>query len=191
VTGEIVLIRHGATEWSAAGRHTSVTDLPLTPDGEKQAQALAPALADRHFVAVIRSPRLRAEQTAQLAGLAVTAVDDDLAEWAYGDYEGLTTPQIRASRPDWLLWRDGCPGGESPEQVAARLDRALARAEAAARDGDVALVAHGHSLRVAGVRWLGLPVAVGAGLSLDTATLSVLGHEHSERAIRRWNSPAH
>ena len=187
MTGELVLIRHGATEWSAAGRHTSVTDLPLTPDGERQARALAPVLAGYRFVAVFCSPRQRARQTAVLAGLPVTSVEEDLAEWRYGEYEGITTAQIRAQRPAWVLWRDGCPGGESPDEVGARLDRVLARAEAAARDGDVAVVAHGHSLRVAGARWIGLAARYGAGLMLDTATLSVLGHEHAERAIRRWN----
>ncbi len=187
--GELVLIRHGATEWSAAGRHTSVTDLPLTADGERQARALAPALADRAFAAVLCSPRQRARRTAELAGLAVTAIDEDLAEWRYGEYEGITTAQIRVQRPEWLLWRDGCPGGESPEQVGARLDRVLARARAAAANGDVALIAHGHSLRVAGARWIGLAVAHGESLALDTATLSVLGYEHAQPAIRNWNSP--
>jgi probable phosphoglycerate mutase len=187
--GDLVLIRHGATEWSAAGRHTSVTDLPLSADGERQARALAEALSGYTFAAVYASPRRRALETAKLAGLAVTAVDEDLQEWRYGEYEGVTTAQIRQQRPDWSLWRDGCPGGESPEQVGTRLDRVLARAEAAARDGDVALVAHGHSLRVAGARWIGLVAGYGAALALDTATISVLGHEHGERAIRRWNSP--
>ncbi len=189
MTGELVLVRHGATEWSRAGRHTSVTDLPLTPEGEEQARQLTAALKQFRFAAVLCSPRLRARRTAELAGLGVTAIDEDLAEWAYGEYEGVTTAEIRRQRPDWLLWRDGCPGGESPEQVAARLDRVLVRAEQAARDGDVALLAHGHSLRVAGVRWLGLAPSYGAGLVLDTATLSLLGHEHGERAIRRWNAP--
>lgn len=188
--GDLVLVRHGATEWSVAGRHTSVTDLPLTADGEQQAKALAPVLRGYRFAAVYSSPRRRALDTAALAGLTVTAVDEDLAEWRYGDYEGITTAQIRATRPDWVLWRDGCPGGESPEQVGTRLDRVLARAEEAAEGGDVALIAHGHSLRVAGVRWIGLPTRHGGSISLDTATLSVLGHEHGERAIRRWNSPA-
>lgn len=186
--GELVLLRHGATQWSVAGRHTSVTDLPLTPDGVRQAKALAGVLARYQFAAVLCSPRQRARQTAELAGLTVSTVDDDLAEWRYGEYEGITTAQILARRPDWVLWRDGCPGGESPEQVGTRLDRVLARAELAARDGDVALVAHGHSLRVAGARWIGLAVRYGGTLSLDTATLSVLGHEHGQRAIRTWNS---
>ncbi len=187
--GELVLIRHGATEWSVAGRHTSVTDLPLTADGERQAKALAGALRGYRFAAVFCSPRKRALDTAALAGLDVTAVDEDLAEWRYGDYEGVTTAQIRLQRPGWLLWRDGCPGGESPEEVGTRLDRVLARAEAAAQDGDVALVAHGHSLRVAGARWIGLAAGYGGALALDTATISLLGHDHGERAIRQWNSP--
>ncbi|HKT02549.1 MAG TPA: histidine phosphatase family protein, partial [Rugosimonospora sp.] len=145
--GEIVLVRHGQTEWSAAGRHTSFTDLPLTAEGERQAKGLAPVLAGRRFAAVLSSPRRRARDTAALAGLVVTAVDGDLAEWDYGGYEGLTTPEIREQRPGWDLWRDGCPGGESPEQVGQRLDRVLERAAAALDGGDVALVAHGHSLR--------------------------------------------
>src|ERR1043166_2179883 len=146
---EIVVIRHGETTWSAAGRHTSVTDLPLTPAGEKQAEALRPMLAGREFAAVLCSPRERARHTAALAGLAVTAIDDDLAEWRYGEYEGITTPQIREIDPDWDLWLDGCPGGETPAEVGVRLDRVLDRARAALDRGDVALVAHGHSLRVA------------------------------------------
>jgi probable phosphoglycerate mutase len=187
--GELVLLRHGATEWSAAGRHTSVTDLPLSEQGERQARALAPALAGRRFAAVLCSPRQRARHTAELAGLTVTAVDDNLAEWNYGEYEGITTAQIRARRPGWVLWRDGCPGGESPPQVGARLAVALARARAAAGDGDVALVAHGHSLRVAGACWIGKEAAYGADLALDTGTLSVLGYEHEQPVIRSWNSP--
>ncbi len=189
--GEIVAIRHGQTEWSAAGRHTSYTDLPLTPEGERQAEALGKALAGRSFAAVLCSPRQRARQTAALAGLAVTRIDDDLAEWNYGEYEGLTTPQICEQRPDWWLWRDGCPGGESPEQVGTRLDRVLARAEAVLDEGDVALVAHGHSLRVAGARWVELAPAAGGVLALSTGTLSVLGHEHARRVLHSWNAPVH
>jgi probable phosphoglycerate mutase len=199
--GEIVLIRHGETEWSAAGRHTSYTDIDLTPNGERQARALASALAGRDFVAVLCSPRKRALRTAELAGLEVTAVDDDLAEWNYGEYEGITTPEIHRKRPDWDLWRDGCPGGESPEQIGARLDRVLAKVRPlvgpghtpngghAGGSGDVALVAHGHSLRVAGARWVGLPPSAGGLIRLDTATLSLLGHEHSRPVIHRWNWP--
>jgi broad specificity phosphatase PhoE len=185
---EIVLVRHGQTEWSATGRHTSYTDVPLTPDGERQARALAPALVGRRFAAVLSSPRRRALRTAALAGLPVTATDDDLVEWDYGEYEGVTTPQIRAERPDWDLWRDGCPGGESPDQVGARLDRALARAREALARGDVALVGHGHALRVVGARWVRLPVAAGGLLALDTATVSTLGYEHERRVLRAWNA---
>jgi broad specificity phosphatase PhoE len=185
--GEIVLVRHGQTEWSAAHRHTSYTDIDLTPAGERQARDLGARLADRAFAAVICSPRKRALRTADLAGLTVTDVDDDLVEWGYGEYEGITTDEIRRTRdPQWNLWTDGCPGGESPDQVGARLDRVLARA--AGYDGDVALVGHGHALRVAGARWVELPASGGGRLRLDTATLSVLGHEHGRRVIRRWNS---
>jgi len=185
------LVRHGQTAWSAAGRHTGRTDLPLDDAGRAQALALRPTLQPQDFAKVLTSPLQRASETCGIAGYADAAQpDDDLQEWDYGDYEGLTTDEIRADRPGWTLWRDGCPGGETPEQVGARLDRVLARAEAAARgDGDVALVAHGHSLRVAGARWIALAPSYGGVLALDTATLSVLGHEHGGRVIRRWNSP--
>jgi broad specificity phosphatase PhoE len=185
---EIVLIRHGQTEWSADGRHTSYTDIDLTAVGEQQARALADRLAGRAFAAVICSPRLRARHTAELAGLTVTEVDDGLAEWHYGDYEGITSKQIREGRPGWSLWTDGAPGGEQPDQVGARLDRVLDRADTLLARGDVALIAHGHSLRVAGARWVGLPASHGALLGLDTATLSALGHEHADRVIRHWNA---
>lgn len=188
--GEIVLIRHGQTEWSANGRHTSYTDLDLTPTGEEQARAAGKRLQGRPFAAVISSPRRRALRTAELAGLTVTETTEDLAEWNYGEYEGVTTPVIHETRPGWSLWSDGCPGGESPGQVAERLDRALARARGFLADGDVALVAHGHSLRVAGARWIGLPPSEGRLFKLDTATLSVLGFEHGEPAIGVWNAPA-
>jgi broad specificity phosphatase PhoE len=185
---EIVLIRHGQTEWSANGRHTSYTDIDLTAVGEQQAHALAGRLAGRAFAAVLCSPRLRAQRTAALAGLTVTATDDDLVEWNYGRYEGITSREIREHRPGWWLWNDGAPDGETPDQVAARLDRVLDRADALLADGDVALVAHGHSLRVAGARWIGLPASGGGLLFLDTATVSTLGHEHGNRVIRTWNA---
>jgi len=185
-----VLVRHGETEWSRAGRHTSFTDLPLTPVGERQARALAPALAGRGFVAVLSSPRRRAQETASLAGLTVSSVDDDLAEWDYGDFEGLTTEEIRGRHPDWLLWTDGCPGGESPEQVGKRFDRVVGRLGSLVTAGDVAVVGHGHALRVLAARWVGLPVAAGRLLRLDTATLSGLGFEHASRVVARWNAPA-
>ncbi|NJC72154.1 histidine phosphatase family protein [Planosporangium thailandense] len=186
---EIVLIRHGQTEWSKAHRHTSYTDLALTAEGERQAKAVEKAIAGRRFVAVISSPRRRALRTADLAGLAVTAVDDDLAEWNYGEYEGVTTEEIRRSRPGWTLWTDGCPGGESPEQIGARIDRLLTRVRPLLADGDVALVGHGHCLRVVGARWVGLPPSAGALLRLDTATLSALGFEREQQVIQRWNAP--
>ncbi|HEV7897522.1 MAG TPA: histidine phosphatase family protein [Planosporangium sp.] len=187
--GEIVLIRHGETEWSKSYRHTSYTDLPLTAEGERQAKALARALADRRFVAVIASPRQRALRTAELAGLAVTEVDDDLSEWNYGEYEGVTTAEIRHSRPGWTLWTDGNPGGESPAQVGARVDRVIERVRPLLAEGDVALVGHGHALRVLGARWIGLPPSAGALLRLDTGTLSALGFEREQEVIARWNNP--
>ncbi|MEE6259950.1 histidine phosphatase family protein [Plantactinospora sonchi] len=188
---EIVLIRHGETTWSASHRHTSYTDLELTPDGERQAREVAGAVGGRRFAAVLASPRRRALRTAELAGLTVTEILDDLAEWNYGGYEGRTTDQIRQERPDWVLWTDGCPDGESPDQVAERLDRVLARATTLLETGDVALVGHGHSLRVAGARWIGLPASGGGRLRLDTATVSALGYEHGRPVILRWNSAAH
>lgn len=186
--GEIVLVRHGQTEWSAIGRHTSYTDLDLTEEGQRQAYAVGQALAGRRFAAVAVSPRLRARRTAELAGLAVTEVDGDLTEWDYGRYEGLTGAQIREHRPEWNLWQDGCPGGEVPEQVGQRLDRVLAWVRPLLDTGDVALVSHGHALRVAGARWVDLPVAAGRLLRLDPATVCVLGHEHDLPVLARWNA---
>ena len=195
--GEIVLIRHGQTEWSANGRHTSYTDLDLTADGEKQARQLAGRLAGRRFAAVISSPRKRALRTAELAGLTVTEVSEDLVEWNYGEYEGITSAQIHETRPDWSLWTDGAPGGETPAQVGARLDRVLAYAltflgrddDRGDRGADVALIGHGHALRVTGARWIGLPSSGGGLLKLDTGTLSTLGFEHGNPVIDTWNAP--
>ncbi|MET7421953.1 histidine phosphatase family protein [Dactylosporangium sp. NPDC005555] len=186
--GDIVVVRHGQTEWSAGGRHTSRTDIDLTPEGEQRARALSRAFVTAGFVAVVSSPRRRALRTAELAGLTVTEVDADVAEWDYGTYEGLTTPEILAGRPDWDLWTDGCPDGESPEHVTDRLDRFLARVRPMLVVGDVAVVSHGHASRALASRWIGEPVTFGARLSLDTATLSVLGHEHDQPSIRTWNS---
>ncbi|WP_139978230.1 histidine phosphatase family protein [Nocardioides litoris] len=183
---ELWLVRHGPTEWSKAGRHTSVTDLPLLPEHEDDARALAPRLAGLDPVLVLSSPRQRARRTAELAGFAEPDVDDDLAEWAYGEYEGVTTVDIREDRPGWSIWTDGCPGGESPEEVGARLDRVVARARDAV--GPVLAFAHGHSLRVLAARWLGLPAADGRHFVLDTATVSVLGDDRGEPAVLRWNS---
>jgi broad specificity phosphatase PhoE len=185
---EIVLIRHGQTEWSAAGKHTSYTDLDLTEEGERQARTAGDRLAGRTFAAVLSSPRKRALRTAELAGLRVTETTEDLAEWNYGEYEGITSATIRETRPQWSLWTDGAPGGESPAEVAARLDRVLARARTLLEEGDVALIAHGHSLRVAGARWIGLPATGGGLLKLGTATMSTLGFEHGNPVIDTWNA---
>jgi len=186
--GEIVLIRHGQTEWSANGRHTSYTDLDLTAAGEQQARDAGQRLGGRAFVAVLSSPRKRALRTAELAGLAVTEVTEALAEWNYGEYEGVTSATIHQTRPGWSLWTDGAPGGETPEQVGARIDRVLAHARTFLDRGDVALIAHGHSLRVAGARWIGLPPSGGWRLKLGTATLSTLGFEHAGEVIDTWNA---
>ncbi|RKN41496.1 histidine phosphatase family protein [Micromonospora endolithica] len=187
--GDILLIRHGETTWSASHRHTSYTDLELTPDGERQARALGGFLTGRHFAAVLTSPRLRARRTAQLAGLPLTRTDDDLAEWNYGEYEGRTTADIREDNPGWTIWNDGCPGGESPSEVGERLDRLLARVHPLRERGTVALVGHAHSLRVLGARWIGLPPSAGGLFRLETATVSLLGHEHGRPVILRWNQP--
>ncbi|ADD44807.1 histidine phosphatase family protein [Stackebrandtia nassauensis] len=185
--GSIVLVRHGQTEWSRSGRHTSVTDLDLTDDGERQARNLAPALTPYRFTAVWCSPMRRARHTAALAGLTVTTTSADLAEWNYGRYEGVTTATIRETVPDWSIWRDGCPDGESPSAIGARLDRALTAIRPLLTDGDVAVVGHGHALRVAAARWIGLPPSGGALLGLDTASISVLGHEREQPVLRHWN----
>ncbi|WP_345129477.1 histidine phosphatase family protein [Dactylosporangium darangshiense] len=187
--GEIVVVRHGQTEWSAAGRHTSTTDLDLTREGESRARALSRALRNRSFVAVVSSPRRRARRTAELAGLTVTDVDNDVAEWDYGAYEGRTTADIHAEAPGWDLWREGCPGGETPQQVADRLDRVLAKLRPMLALGDVAVVSHGHASRSLAARWLEQPIAFGAHLTLGTATISVLGHEHEIPSLHQWNAP--
>jgi probable phosphoglycerate mutase len=183
----IVLVRHGETEWSASGRHTSRTDVPLTASGREAARRLGERLAGREFALVLTSPRARARDTCAAAGFGdVAEVTDDLAEWDYGGYEGLTTPEIRVDRPGWLLWDDGVPGGETATQVTARADRVIERALAAG--GDVALFAHGHILRVVGARWVGRPAEFGGRLRLDTATLSELGFEHENRVLLHWNT---
>jgi broad specificity phosphatase PhoE len=184
----IVLARHGETEWSRDGRHTGRTDISLTENGVRQATVLRDALREWSFARVLSSPLSRALETCRLAGLGDAAqTSDDLLEWDYGEYEGITTPQIRESRPDWYLWRDGCPGGEQAADVGRRADRVIAEVEGS--DGDVALFAHGHVLRVLAARWLGLGPEAGALLALDTATLSVLGYERETRVLRRWNAP--
>jgi len=193
--GDLILLRHGETEWSLAGRHTGRTDIPLTARGEAAAAALAPMLAKRHIVAAFSSPAQRAARTAELAGLADAKPDPDLWEWDYGGYEGLTTAQIQEQRPGWSLWRDGViPGdaehpGETVEQVGERVDRVLARVAPLLADGDVALVAHGHVLRVLTARYLRLPPDDGRLFRLDTGTVSTLGTEHDEPVIVSWNVP--
>jgi broad specificity phosphatase PhoE len=185
---EIVLVRHGQTEWSATGRHTSSTDVDLTATGEQEARDVGARLEGRAFAAVISSPRKRALRTAELAGLKVTEVTENLAEWNYGRYEGITTARIHETDPDWSLWTSPTPGGEAAASIGARVDRVLARASALLEQGDVALVGHGHCLRVVGARWIGLPPAGGGKLRLDTATLSALGYEHGRPVILEWNS---
>ena len=197
--GELILLRHGETEWSRDGRHTGRTDVPLTPKGAVSAAALAPVVVERlagdRLAAVFASPAQRALRTAELAGLPVTKTDPDLWEWDYGGYEGITTPEIQRERPGWSLWRDGViPGdadhpGETVEDVGERVDRVLKRAAPLLRDGDVALVAHGHVLRVLTARWLGLPPTGGRLFRLDTGTVSTLGTEHDEPVILSWNVP--
>ena len=181
------LARHGATEWSVAGRHTSRTDLPLLPEGEEVARGLADRLAGVGFALVLTSPRLRARRTAELAGFPDAEPDEDLVEWAYGDYEGTTTEEIRERDPGWTIWTHPAPGGETADQVEARLDRVVARARAA--DGRTLVFGHGHALRALAARWLGLPVGDGRFFRLDTATLSILGHEREHPALRMWNAP--
>jgi probable phosphoglycerate mutase len=186
----IVLVRHGPTEWSVSGRHTGTTDLPLTGDGRAAAERLRERLARYDFALVLSSPLARARDTAALAGLGDRAqLDEDLREYEYGDYEGLTTDEIRERRPGWYLWSDGAPGGETPEQVGARADRAIARALQA--DGDVALFAHGHILRTLGARWIELPASHAGHLALGTAAVCELGTEREQRVIRLWNDTAH
>jgi probable phosphoglycerate mutase len=179
------LVRHGPTEWSESGRHTSTTDLPLLPAGEEAARGLAARLGGVDFSLVLTSPRLRARRTAELAGYPEAVVDDDLVEWGYGDYEGVTTPEIRETVPGWTVWTHPSPGGETASEVGARLDRVVARAREV--DGRTLVFAHGHSLRVLAARWLGLDVAGGRLLRLDTATISVLGNERETPVVLRWN----
>jgi broad specificity phosphatase PhoE len=182
---EIWLLRHAETEWSKSGKHTGRTDVPLTDEGRRVARALHDRVAGHAFAAILSSPLSRARETAELAGLDVTGVRDDLLEWDYGDYEGLTTPEIRETRPGWYLWRDGVPGGESSDDVAARCDRMID--EVRRIEGDAALVGHGHILRALAARWVEMPVAFGGRLFLATGTISKLGYERDVQVIRAWN----
>jgi probable phosphoglycerate mutase len=184
----VFCIRHGETAWSLSGRHTGVTDIPLTENGRRLAATLQPALAKENFRLVLVSPLQRARQTCDIAGLGDRAVvEPDLVEWNYGAYEGLTSRQIHKTSPDWMIFRDGCPGGETPDQVGARVDRVIARARAAS--GDVILFSHGHLLRTLGARWIGLAPEGGRHLLLDTGTLCVLSDYRDSPAIRVWNAP--
>lgn len=186
---EFWLVRHGETQWSASGRHTGLTDIPLNATGEERARALSRRLAGHTFAHVWTSPLARARRTCELAGFGDAAqVDPDLVEWDYGQYEGITTAQIRQVRPDWSLFRDGCPGGESLEAVGARADRVIARLREA--DDPAILFSSGHFLRVLAARWLGLDAAYGRLLLLGTASLSILGYEHNnpaEPVLKLWN----
>lgn len=183
-------MRHGQTEWSVSGRHTGTTDLALTAEGEAEAIAMAPHISGHDYDLVLTSPLQRAQQTCALVGLAERAqLRDDLREWDYGDYEGLTSLQIRDTDPQWNLWTQGCPGGESPANVAARCDRIVAElvAHAEAGGGDAIVFAHGHLLRSLAARWCRLPIETGAHLMLSTAAASSLGFEHSTPGIKFWN----
>jgi broad specificity phosphatase PhoE len=189
---KIYLARHGETEWSLSGQHTGVTDIPLTSNGERNARSLGERLKGTHFAKVLTSPLQRAKRTCELAGFGAGAeIDADLVEWNYGDYEGKRTADIRKERPDWYLFRDGCPGGETLAAIGARADRLIARLRAVGED--VLLFSHGHFLRVLGARWLALPASEARHFLLTTASLSVLGYEHNlnEPVLRLWNDDRH
>jgi probable phosphoglycerate mutase len=186
----LVLARHGETEWSRTGRHTGRTDVPLTEAGREAARRLGGRLAGREFALVLTSPLGRARETCELAGLGEHAqIEPGLREFDYGEYEGITTPQVRETRPGWNLWRDGAPGGEQPDDVGARADRVIDRVLEAG--GDVALFAHGHVLRVLAARWVELPAEYGGHLAMSTASLSELGYERERRAVWLWNDTSH
>jgi probable phosphoglycerate mutase len=180
-----VLVRHAETAWTLSGRHTGRTDIPLTERGRDAARALAGSLRGDGFQLVLVSPSRRARETCELCGLAAGAqVRDYLLEWDYGDYEGLTSPEILRDRPDWSLWRDGCPGGETAQQVGGRADQAIAELRQAGR---AAVFSHGHFLRVLGARWIELPPSRGASLGLSPGSISALAHENEAPILARWN----
>ena len=188
---QLWLLRHGATEWARNGRHTGNTDLPLLPEGEDEARQLAPVLSQQHFAAVFSSPLQRARRTCELAGLGSSmTVMQELLEWNYGDYEGITTPEIQRKVHDWSVFTHGCPNGEDAQAVQKRCETAIAMALNAPGDGDVALFAHGHLLRALAGTWLGLGAMGGRLLMLSTGSICVLGFEHGKHAIVRWNVPA-
>lgn len=188
---QLWLLRHGATEWAKNGRHTGSTDLPLLPEGEEEAGRLAPVLKTQQLAAVFTSPLQRARRTCELAGLGEQAqVMEELLEWDYGDYEGITTAEIRKTVPGWTVWGHGCPNGEDAEAVQKRCEIAIQRALEVSEPGDVALFAHGHLLRALAGTWLGLGAVGGSLLKLGTGSICVLGFERENRAIVRWNAPA-
>jgi broad specificity phosphatase PhoE len=186
MAGELWVIRHGETEWSRDGRHTSRTEIELTPEGEDVARGLADRLSGDEFDLVLTSPRLRTRRTAELAGFADAHVDDDLAEWDYGDYEGITSAEIREQVPGWTVWTHPCPGGETADQVSRRMDRVVARVRE--NGGRVLVFSHGHASRALAARWLELPIEDGRHFLLGTATISVLGYERESPVVARWNS---
>jgi broad specificity phosphatase PhoE len=186
-TQRVYLIRHGETEWSLSGQHTGITDIPLTENGRKAAQRLKPVLAAETFALVLTSPLQRARKTCELAGFGERAeIDRNLMEWNYGEYEGLTPEQIHAKAPGWMLFSDGSPGGETPEQVGGRVDQVVASVRAV--EGHALLFGHGHILRVFAARWLGLLPAAGCHFLLDTATLNILSYYGDIPAVKRWNA---
>ncbi|GAB3685424.1 histidine phosphatase family protein [Actinocorallia lasiicapitis] len=191
--GELIILRHGETAWSKTLKHTGRTDVPLTAHGEDQARSLVPLVGKHDIVKAFVSPALRARRTAELAGIADPELTDDLWEWDYGRFEGLTTKEIRETIPGWYVWENGTEPGETPgesaDEVGARVDRVIARVKPLLADGDVALIAHGHVLRILTARWLGLPAADGRLFALDTGTASTLGTEHDRPVIRSWNVP--
>ena len=187
---EILLVRHGETEWSLSGQHTGLTDIPLTEAGRRQAEALGRRLSDRSIESVLTSPLGRASETCRLAGFGGRCTERaELVEWAYGEYEGMTTAQIRETVPGWTVWTHPSPGAETTEEIGARVDGVIE--ELTSAEGNVAVFAHGHVLRVLGARWIGLAPEQGALLALSTGTLSVLGWEHERRVIRLWNDSSH
>ena len=185
---QIYVIRHGETEWSLSGQHTGVTDIPLTENGRNLAKLLHPVLSKESFALVLTSPLQRAKETCRLSGLGDQAeLDANLMEWNYGDYEGLTSEQIHEKTPEWLIFTDGAPGGETPEQVGERADRVITRARAV--KGNIALFAHGHILRVLVARWIDLPARAGRNFLLDTGRLNILSYYRGFPAVKTWNAP--
>lgn len=182
---QLWLVRHGETEWSRDGRHTSTADVPLTGSGERVAHGLLDRLREQDFTLVLTSPMQRARRTAELAGFADAHVEQDLVEWDYGSYEGLSTAQIRERVPGWTVWTHPCPGGETADQVGSRLDRVVDKVRACG--GQCLVFGHGHALRALAARWLGCPVTTGRLLALSTGTVSVLGYEHETPVVQSWN----